>query len=92
MTGTRRDAALVNRALSATFVIYILWLVVLQFAPVETVSPLAPLPVQVVHGKYSPIAIYDPTERELTVTAAAPRETLVCLRGQCKLVEEWIGR
>jgi hypothetical protein len=80
-----------SRVLAALVLVYVIWLLVLSFAPVQAAPPSAPRP-QVIEGKYAPIAIYDPRERALTVTAAAPRETLVCLRDQCKLVEEWIGK
>lgn len=47
---------------------------------------------QFIFGKYSPIAVYDPKERELTITPAAPRDTLICIRTECKLAEEWVGK
>lgn len=81
-----------NRVLTALFLIYVIWLLVLQFASVQAAQPPHPDPVQTIEGRYAPIAIYDPAERTLTVTEHAPRETLLCLRGECKLVEEWLKR
>lgn len=53
--------------------------------------PAAPR-VQVIEGKYDALASYDVKERQLTVSEHAPRELLVCMRGECKLVEDWLGR
>ena len=74
----------------------VIWLAVLASfwpAEVDTTAPVvAVVHSQIIAGRDEPIAIYDPAERALTVTAHAPRETLICLRHQCKLVEEWIER
>jgi hypothetical protein len=48
--------------------------------------------IQQIQGKHEPIATFDPTDVSLTVSKNAPRELLVCLRGSCRLVEEWLGR
>jgi hypothetical protein len=38
------------------------------------------------------IAHYEDGERLLDVTEHAPRDLLVCMRGTCHLVEEWLQR
>lgn len=40
----------------------------------------------------SAIVRFSEGDRTLTVTEHAPRDLLVCLRDDCRLVEEWIGK
>ena len=61
---------------------------------VTKTQPSAPPPAsepryQSIEGKYSPIAVYDAKERQLTITDAMPREAFICIRKQCRLAEEW---
>jgi hypothetical protein len=39
-----------------------------------------------------PVVVLSADQRELTVTAHARRDLLVCMRQQCRLVEEWVGK
>jgi hypothetical protein len=76
-----------------TFGVLAIVAIISEHWPAATpVRPPGPAPVQAIYGRYEAIAVYDAKERELTITPAMPRETLVCLRGTCKLVEEWIER
>lgn len=38
------------------------------------------------------IVIYDEKENQIEIKEHNRRDTLVCMRGQCKLVEEWVGK
>jgi hypothetical protein len=55
-------------------------------------QPPAAVTPSVIHGAYAPLAVYDPKDRALTIEPSAPRELLICIRAQCKLAEEWVGR
>jgi biopolymer transport protein ExbD len=48
-----------------------------------------PTPVSIERRGQS-IIRWDPKDLTLTVADYAPRELLVCLRGECKLVEQWV--
>lgn len=61
----------------------------------EPLPPLAPTPDFVVmQPGDAPQAVITVSadQRTLTVTKHARRDLLVCLRGDCRLVEEWLGR
>ncbi len=40
----------------------------------------------------APILELSGDQRTLAITAHARRDQLVCMRGECRLVEEWVGQ
>lgn len=80
---------LVDLALVACFAVLIAMLVLRWPVVMVSPAPPAPNPIHFVPGKYDPIAVWNDTERSLTVTTAMPREALICIRGRCRLAEEW---
>lgn len=45
-----------------------------------------------VAGSTVALVRYVESDRTLIVSEHAPRDLLVCLRGDCRLVEEWLGK
>lgn len=81
------DSALILASLAVFF-----GCVAAEWAMPEThaVPSLAPEPtVQIIATRNRSIASYSVADRAVTISELAPRETLVCMRGACKLVEEW---
>ena len=49
--------------------------------------------IQVISNEYNdPIFTWDESDRRLVVTSHMRRDAFICMRDQCKLVEEWIGK
>lgn len=63
-----------------------------RHAPMVAAAPPAPAAALTWPRTGATIATFDANELTLTVTEHAPRALLVCLRGECRLVEEWVGK
>lgn len=77
------------------------WAAIIASLLLLTVFTPAPLPVRAPPGDVvvlqpgsAPAAVVtlSADQRTLTVTTHARRDLLVCLRGDCRLVEEWLGK
>lgn len=49
--------------------------------------------IKITVNKYNdPIFTWNEEERYLVITSHMRRDALICMRDQCKMVEEWIGK
>lgn len=79
-----------DSALILASLITLLGCIAAEWVMPQTHEPPVPEPtVQVLATRDRSIASYDVKERQLVVSEHAPRETLICMRNRCKLVEEW---
>jgi len=69
------------------FVIAVVWPDPL---PPPAMAPTA-AQVRFVPGR-AELASYREKDRTLTISPTAPRDLMVCMRGDCRLVEEWVGK
>ncbi len=65
-----------------------------RFEQPARLSPIERADVVVLQPGASPqpVLLFSADQRRLTVTSHARRDLLVCLRGDCRLVEEWLGK
>lgn len=86
---SRHDSALILASIAVMLFCIIAELVLPSTHPAPVSVSMTT--TQIMTAQDRPIASYDRAERALTVSEHAPRETLVCLRNQCRLVEEWVA-
>jgi hypothetical protein len=82
----------------AEFALAAFWLLLLAGLAMTYPAPMPqrmftapPQPFARVRGG-AEIAHYNDRDRVLEVTEHAPRDLLVCMRGTCHLVEEWVEK
>lgn len=81
-----------NALILDSIAVFLLCLIGWSVMPETHAAPVPEPSVQTIAAQDRPIASYNVADRSLTVSEHAPRETLVCMRGACRLVEEWTGR